>query len=243
MTDPDSSGKKILMVASNPTTSEVTGWPVGFWWSELTHPWEEFTKAGYEVTIASLEGGPLQADGYSDPEDESGYSADDRITIEFKNDPERMALIENSVKLSDLDPGEFDAIYLVGGQAPMFTFRGNGEIESVVAGFFEADKPTALVCHAANVLLTAEDSSGELLVKGRKWTGFADAEEGYVEEELGQKIQPFWIEQEARKIPDTEFVVGEPFAPHAVRDGSLITGQQQNSGAEAARLVIEALGD
>ena len=32
------------------------------------------------------------------------------------------------------------------------------------------------------------------------------------------------------------------FKPHAVRDGNLITGQQQYSGAEAARLMIEALG-
>jgi hypothetical protein len=31
--------KRVLIVASNPTTSTVTGWPVGFWWSELTHPW------------------------------------------------------------------------------------------------------------------------------------------------------------------------------------------------------------
>ena len=235
--------KKVLMVVSNPSTSEVTGWPVGFWWSELTHPWSEFTQAGYEVTIASPDGGPLQADGYSDPDDDSGYSADDQITIDFKKDPKQMALIEDTQKLADLDLDDYDAIYFVGGQAPMFTFRGNDEIESAVVGFFEAGKPTALVCHATNVLLTAENSSGDLLVKGRKWTGFADDEERFVEEEVGQKIQPFWIEEEARKIPETEFVVGEAFAPHSVRDGNLITGQQQNSGAAAARHIIEMLGD
>jgi putative intracellular protease/amidase len=32
------------------------------------------------------------------------------------------------------------------------------------------------------------------------------------------------------------------FKPFAVRDGSLITGQQQYSGAAAAELVVEALG-
>lgn len=30
--------------------------------------------------------------------------------------------------------------------------------------------------------------------------------------------------------------------PFAVRDGNLITGQQQNSGGEVAKTVIEALG-
>jgi len=33
-----------------------------------------------------------------------------------------------------------------------------------------------------------------------------------------------------------------PLKPHAVRDGNLITGQQQYSGAAAARRVVEALG-
>ena len=29
---------KILMVASSPSQSEQTGWPIGFWAAELTHP-------------------------------------------------------------------------------------------------------------------------------------------------------------------------------------------------------------
>jgi putative intracellular protease/amidase len=33
-----------------------------------------------------------------------------------------------------------------------------------------------------------------------------------------------------------------PFRSHALRDGNLITGQQQYSGAAAAQLIIEALG-
>jgi putative intracellular protease/amidase len=37
-------------------------------------------------------------------------------------------------------------------------------------------------------------------------------------------------------------VVSGRFRSHAIRDGNLVTGQQQYSGAEAARRVIEALG-
>lgn len=76
VTDPNRR-KKILLVAANPSTSTVTGWPVGFWWAELTHPWWAFTEAGYEVEIRSLDGGALAADSFSDPEDASGYSAHD----------------------------------------------------------------------------------------------------------------------------------------------------------------------
>ena len=51
--------KKVLMIAANPGTSPTTGWPVGFWWAELTHPYWTFTEAGYEVDIASPKGGDL----------------------------------------------------------------------------------------------------------------------------------------------------------------------------------------
>jgi hypothetical protein len=59
---------------------------------------------------------------------------------------------------------------------------------------------------------------------------------------VGKRIQPFWIEEEARKLRDTNFVVNQAFKPFAFRDGLLVTGQQQYSGAAAAALIIEALG-
>lgn len=59
--------KRVLMVLSNPSTSEQTGWPIGFWWAELTHPYWEFTEAGYEVTIASPDGGALRRQSHHRP--------------------------------------------------------------------------------------------------------------------------------------------------------------------------------
>jgi putative intracellular protease/amidase len=91
-------------------------------------------------------------------------------------------------------------------------------------------------------LLDAVTPDGRLVVTGRTWTGFANSEEDYADEFVGKPIQPFRIEDEARKISDTNFIVQGRFRPHAVRDGNLITGQQQYSGAAAARLVIETLG-
>ncbi len=52
MSGQDVAGKgKILMVVGNTTVSPVTGWPVGFWWAELTHPYWEFTHRGYAVEM------------------------------------------------------------------------------------------------------------------------------------------------------------------------------------------------
>ena len=234
--------KRVAILASNPAVSPVTGWPVGFWWAELVHPYWELTEHGYEVDIFSLDGGALVADAWSDPRDESGYSAHDILSLGFITSAKHAALVEQSRPLADLDPAAYDAVFLVGGQAPMITFVNEPRVHELVRHFYEAGKVTAIVCHATSVLLKATLSDGTLLVAGKTWTGFADSEEDYADEYVGQRIQPFRIEQEARKLNGTNFVVNSRFKPFAIRDGHLITGQQQYSGASAAKLVIEALG-
>lgn len=234
--------KRVLLVLANPATSPTTGWPVGFWWAELTHPWWQFTEAGYDVEIRSLDGGAVSADGFSDPEDVSGYSAHDLLSLGFKKSAQHVALLENTTSIDGVNPGDYDALFVAGGQSPMITFRGNSRMQDLVVAFHEAGKVTALVCHATCVLLEARLPNGSLLVEGKTWTGFANSEESFADAFVGQRIQPFWIEDEARALTTTNFVVDQMFRPFAVRDGLLVTGQQQFSGAAAAALVIDALG-
>ncbi len=233
----------ILMVASSPSISGQTGWPIGFWAAELTHPLHVFQEAGYEVTLASTEGGKILMDSYSNPTDASGYSAQDVISLGYLQLEWFREMLENTVPISEVNPAGYDAIFLVGGQGPMYTFRGNSQLESLFADFFESGKPSAAVCHSTTLLLEAKKSNGDLLVKGKTWTGFANAEEAYADKAVGQKIQPYWIEEEAQKLIGTTFKVAAPFSSYAIEDGNLITGQQQNSGAAAARLVVNRLGD
>ncbi len=236
-----STSKKILMIVSNPAVSPVTHWPIGFWWAELSHAYEVFAEAGYDIRIASPDGGKLEADGYSDPEDESGYSVQDTISLAFKNDPNKMQLISDTPALSDITASDYDALFVVGGQGPMVTMIDNERVHSFVADFYESGKVTAAVCHGTCILLKTRLSNGDLLVKGKRWTGFANSEEEYAENAIGKKIQPFWIETEARKLADTQFDVAGALEEHAIRDGNLVTGQQQVSAAAAAREVIAVL--
>ena len=234
--------KRVVIIASNPAVSKQTGWPIGFWWAELAHPYWEMTERGYQVDIASPDGGKLEADNWSDPRDESGYSAHDLISLGFINSPEHRKLTDESKPLHDIRLGDYDAALFAGGQGPMYTFYNDERVHKLVADFYEADKATAVICHATCVLLKVKLSSGRLLVEGKTWTGFANSEEQYADEFVGKRIQPFRIEEEAKKIPNTNFIVSGRFKPHAVRDGHLLTGQQQYSGSAAARLLVEALG-
>lgn len=232
---------KILMVASSPATSKQTGWPIGFWAAELTHPMRVFQEAGYEIELVSTEGGKLMMDSYSNPTDASGYSSHDIISLGYMQKPEFNKMLENTKKLTEVNQNDYVAIFLVGGQGPMYTFKGNSDLQKLFVSFFEAGKPSSAVCHSTTLLLEAKKTNGELLVNGKTWTGFADAEEEFADKAVGQKIQPYRIETEAKKINGTTFKVAAPFSSYAIQDGNLITGQQQNSGAAAAELVVELL--
>lgn len=232
---------KILMIASNPSTSKQTGWPIGVWYAELAHPYWIFSEAGYAVDIASPDGGEIKFDGFSDPEDQSQYAAFDYVSLGFKKDPAKQELIKHTKKLSEVNPKDYKAIFVCGGQGPMYTFIDNEPLHKFFVDFYQTGKPAAAICHGTCILLKAKLPNGKYLVEGKKWTGFASAEEQYADNYVGMKIQPFRIEDEARKMPNSKFEVGSPFSAFAVQDGNLITGQQQNSGAAAAELVVAEL--
>jgi len=143
--------------------------------------------------------------------------------------------------MTNVNPADYDAIFLVGGQGPMYTFRGNKDLEKLFVAFYESGKPSTAVCHSTTLLLEARKSDGTLLVHGKTWTGFADAEEEFADQAVGMKIQPYRIETEAKKIAGTTFKVAAPFSAYAIQDGNLITGQQQNSGAAATELLVKSL--
>ena len=251
--DPNASNKKkpkrVAVVIANPATSTTTGWPVGFWWSELTHPYYAFQEAGYEVDIFSPAGGKCEADGMSDPRDASGYSASDLISMGFINTPSLATLVERTKPVSEIDVARFDALIVAGGQAPMFSFEGATDLHKKFVAFYEAGKIASALCHGVALLRYARLSNGELLAKGKTVTGFANVEEDFADNAVwgmgalskDKHLMPWRIEDELKKL-GANFVQAGLWRGFAVRDGNLITGQQNFSGTETANLILETLG-
>jgi len=242
--------KKIAIVIANPAISTTTGWPVGFWWSELTHPYYEFSEKGYHIEIFSPNGGRCEADSMSDPNDPSGYSATDLISQGFIHTPSLKNLVENTKKVSDIDVSEFDAIVVAGGQAPMFNFAEATDLHHKFVSFYEAGKIAAALCHGVAILKYAKLSNGEYLAKGKTMTGFANVEEDFADNAVwdynllsrDQHLMPWRIEDEMKAI-GANYIQAGLWKGFAVRDGNLVTGQQNFSGSETAKIIIAALGE
>ncbi len=242
--------KRVAIVIANPAISTTTGWNVGFWWSELTHPFFEMTEKGYQVEIFSPAGGRCEADAMSDPRDSSGYSATDLISLGFIHTPDLAALIETTKKVSEIDTAHFDAIIVAGGQAPMFTFENSTDLHRKFVEFYEAGKIACALCHGTAILRYVKLSNSEYLVKGKTVTGFANVEEDFADNAVwdygmlarDRHVMPWRIEDELKAL-GANYLQAGLWRGFAIRDGNLITGQQNFSGAETARVVIEALGE
>ena len=241
--------KRAAIVISNPAVSTSTGWPVGFWWSELTHPYFAFTEAGWSVDLYSPQGGPCEADALSDPEDPSRWQAEDVISRGYKHAPDFVALIEATKPIVDLEVDAYDVLVVAGGQGPMFTFADATDLHAKFVAFYETGKVTAALCHGAAILAYATRSDGTPLVRGKTVTGFPNVEEDEADRLTweagglpeGQSIMPWRVEDALREL-GANFIQAGAFRSFAIRDGNLVTGQQNFSGAAVAREILEAVG-
>jgi hypothetical protein len=139
---------KIVFVVSNQVKSKTTDYPIGFWLSELAQPYQVFTEAGYDITIASPDGGKIVFDGWSDPESPNAREVD-LVSTGFKHHSKTVSLMENTIKLDEIKVENFDGIFVVGGLGPMQTFYNNESLHKLFVQFYEAGKASATICHGS----------------------------------------------------------------------------------------------
>lgn len=231
--------RRILSIVSN--TAQLKGFPVGFFAEEMTRAFLMFTQAGHRVDLASPQGGEVMYDTHSDPRTPGGAYADDLISLGFAHHAKFGAMLKNTLPISAVNVDDYDAVWVAGGGGPLLTFKDDPALHRLIADFYEKGKIGTLICHGASLLLWTRLSNGKLLAEGKKWTGFTDEEEEDVNQAFGMTLNEYTIESEAAKMTGTQFLCRPANEPFAIRDGRLITGQQQYSSEITAELVLEAL--
>ncbi|RZF56871.1 type 1 glutamine amidotransferase domain-containing protein [Acinetobacter halotolerans] len=231
--------KKILCLVSN--SADLHGLQVGFFAEEMTRPFFDFLQVGYDVDLCSPKGGEVIFDGHSDPENSHSGYPNDLISIGFRHHKIYGELLKNTKSIKDTNVADYDAVVVAGGGAPLVTFKDDTDLHQFIADFYEQGKVVCLICHGTSLLLWTKLKNGTLLANGKTWTGFANSEEDIVNEMFGKVVNDYTIETEAHKNPNTTFEVADPLQPFAIKDGRLITAQQQHSSFLASQLVIQTL--
>lgn len=119
----------------------------------------------------------------------------------------------------------------------MFDLPDDPHVQRLVCEFAESGKVLAAVCHGPACLVGARLRDGTALVRGRKVTAFTDNEERAV---ALDRQMPFLLENRLREL-GAAFVPAENWQDNVVVDGHLVTGQNPQSSASAARAVIRLL--
>ena len=224
----------VLIVLTSHSDLGTTGEKTGFWIEEFAAPYYVLADAGAELTIASPEGGQPPVDPKSESPD-----AQTSATERFYNDNEVIDKVAHTLKLSEVNQADYDAVFYPGGHGPLWDLANDEQSIHLIEDFYSHQKPIAFVCHAPAALLKVKDENGAPLVKGKEVTGFSDTEE----EAVGlTRIVPFLLEDELQKL-GAKYSKGDNWISFAKKDGLLITGQNPASSAEVARLLLSAISE
>ena len=222
--------KKILCVVTSNNVKGATGIPTGFWLSELTHPLEKFTAAGFEFALASIKGGKPPIDG-----DSLDFS--DPINKKFWDDADFQSKLANTIKLDDANAADFDAIFFAGGHGVMWDFADSAAIDKVTREIYERGGIVSAVCHGPAALVNVKLSDGGYLVAGKNLTSFTNGEEEAVQ---ATDIVPFLLETALKEHGAIHHAAAN-WANHVVEDGRLVTGQNPASAAGVGNAVVKLL--
>jgi len=223
---------KILMILTSHDQLGETEHKTGFWLEEFASPYYVFKDANADITLASPEGGQPPLDPKSD---EADFQTD--ATRRFKEDADAQAALANTVRLADISPENFDAVFYPGGHGPLWDLAEDRSSIALIESMYASGKPVAAVCHAPAVLKHAKNSDGSPLVKGKSVTGFSNTEEDAVQL---TEIVPFLVEDEL-KARGGNYSKADDWHPYAITDGNLITGQNPASSELAAKAVLEMI--
>lgn len=223
---------KILMVLTSHDRLGNTGIKTGFWLEEFAAPYYVLKDAGAGITLASPKGGQPPLDPKSGEPDFQTAA-----TQRFNRDKDAQAALATTIKLAEVSPQDFDAVFYPGGHGPLWDLAENPDSIALINAMYAAGKPVAAVCHAPCVLRRAKSPDGAPLVHGKRVTGFANTEEAAVQL---TEVVPFLVEDELVRLGGN-YSKAQDWLPHAVSDGNLITGQNPASSEAVAKLLLKQL--
>lgn len=220
--------KKLLFVVTSHGELGDTGRKTGYWVSEVTHPWEVLTDAGYEIDFVSPKGGKSPTDG-NDPQDVSNKR--------FFADKAAKNKIENSMSPSQVNASQYCGIFYAGGHGAMWDLPENIEIAKICSAIYESGGVVGAVCHGPAGLVNVKLSNGHYLIEGKHINSFTNEEE--TQRGLAS-IVPFLLQSKLEER-GAAFEKSDPWQVHVVSNDRIITGQNPMSAKAVGMALLQRL--
>lgn len=215
---------KVLAVLSSGYKDEANNYETGWWGEELFAPMEILQNAGHQVELASPMGGKPTIDQASLTEETDPQG-------KYKEMYEQ-GLADNTMKLSEVNPEDYDAVFVVGGHGAMFDLAKNETLHNIINGVYDNGNIVSAVCHGPAPLIWTKRPDGKSIIEGLDVTGFPES----IEPEGIPALLPFSLEEEMDKL-------GNYSADQKVVWGNdqLVTGRDPFSAEELANELVKAL--
>ncbi|BCZ17050.1 thiazole biosynthesis protein ThiJ [Helicobacter sp. NHP19-003] len=224
--------KKMLVIVTNVSKYPNDERPTGLWLGEAVHFVHEVEKAGYSVDYASPKGGYTPIDPHSLERDFMSP-----IDWQYYTNQAFMDLLGHTLPVSALNPKDYAAIYYAGGHGVVWDFPDNVALAQVALDIYNNGGVVSSVCHGAAGLLNIKNKEGNYLIAGKRVTGFSNTEEKAVQLD---KLVPY-LTEDALIARGAKYEKVTDWAPFALTDQRIVTGQNPASGALVAKQVLELL--
>lgn len=230
--------KKVLIVLSAADTwtrADGSKYPTGYWTEEFVDVHKEFVEAGYTVDIAT----PGAVRPTADPKSLEPKTVGAEKAIFFARYLESLSQnLSNPLALAKVNMSNYDAVIIPGGHGPVEDLYKDKNMGKLLFAADKSKKIIGAVCHGQAAFLSAVDSKGNWLFKGRNMTSFSDAEEI----EFGTASNAPWLLASTLRKNGANYKCGEKnWGEFILVDGNLITGQNPASSIPMAKAIIETL--
>ncbi|MEI9923501.1 MAG: type 1 glutamine amidotransferase domain-containing protein [Bradyrhizobium sp.] len=219
---------KVLFIISSSETA--------FWLSEVTHPYWHLTERGVEVDFASPAGGKVVYDPYSDPYFANTTEPEDLVSKGFLSDKQLVAKLNTTMKLRDVDLDKYDAVHVAGGRGATFDLYPSDDVAKVLEHFWAKDKVVGAICHGAIALGNIPER-----VRGRRTTGYTLEGDKELERMFGSSFLIPHYPQTVLEEAGSKYARVGANDPYVIRDGKLVTGQNQQSASEYALVLLHTM--
>ena len=211
----------------------------GMFYTEVLHPFQVLSQAGFEIDLAS-ETGTYTLDPYSVTE--QFISGDEVDLVKDPASPLNKLLTNSVKKASDVRGDDYGLFFASAGFATVYDYPNAKALQAVAESVWERGGVIAAVCHGGAIFPGIKDAAtGKSIIANKKVTGFsteADKLAGVLDKIHADGVMT--TEESAVSAGANYVAPPSPFAEFAVTDGRVISGANPFSAHATAVAALEA---